>query len=316
MYSFNRLQSRDYSPPSVVRPTGYYRSYRPVGSFWGSMGSLFPYVGPGASLFGLIRSLGVLLAILYVAAPQYVAGLNPDLVYCISCSAMFLIIFPLLRHMFVIVWSASGILMWLLVVGVLFYSLNNPIPGRAPLTFSWPVSFPSLFSSSGISSGSRTVPPPPAFQYDRDGNQLRYVRFDNEEIAPMKKKEVQHPSASSPSSSYVPRWLFASEKNQGASRVAAPWSSVFNWSGGSLRASDELGYDYEALVKKYNPPSTHSGPPSWAVARPGDDKYFRNSHTGGIGESREDGGIGSQVLGAGQDMAQVVEKLAHQTLGK
>jgi len=280
------------------------------------MGSLFPYVGPGASLFGLIRSLGVLLAILYVVAPQYVAGLNPDLVYWLSWSAMFLILFPLLRHMFVIVWSASGIFMWLLVVGVLFYSVTNPGGNRGTSTLRWPASMPNMFnliSYNGVAaSQSRNVAPPSAFQYDRDGNQLRYVNFDDEPKVPIRRNVA--PRVSSGSSSYLPSWLFANQGNHNESPVAAPWSSRFlNW-GGSHTSSDEIGYDYEVLVRKYNPPR-NSGPLSWQVARPDDNMYFGKSHANGIGESEEDG-IGARVLGAGQDMADVVEKLARQTLGK
>jgi hypothetical protein len=315
MYNFHRTQSRDYSPHTGVRPVGYYRSYRPLGAFWGRMGSFFPYGGPGASLFGLIRSLGVLLAILYVVAPQYVAGLNPNLVYWLSWSAMLLISLPLLRHVFVIIWSTSGIFMWLIIVGVLFHIVNNPVTNRRASTFNWPTAIPNVFDllsyNGAAASQYRNVPPPSTFQYDRDGNQLRYVSFDDESPTPAT-TVVRRPAASR-SPSYVPGWPFSNESSSGESRVS-PSNWFSKWYGGSFKASDELGYDYEALVKKYNQPSKPSGPPSWAIKRADDNVYFPKPRTSG--SSIEEDGIGGQVLGASQDMALVVERLARQTMGK
>lgn len=312
MYNFSRIQSRDYAPQPGPRSFDY---YRPVGSFWGRIGTLFPAIGPGASLFGLIRSLGVLLAIFYVAAPQYVAGLNPQLVQWLSWSAIVLIIFPLLRHIFVIVWSASGILMWLVVAGVLLQSVkNHSVSDQSRSSgasfFNWPLSIPnvsSLLAFSNLdSSPYRNVAPPSPFQYDREGNQLRYVSFDDEDAPPAKAVVVR--PAEPRSRSYLPSWLFSAQ-NKGKETTAAPWHL-----GGSGQASNEPEYDYEALVKKYNRPSVHNGAPSWAVSRPNDNLYFPRvrSPNGDI----DDAGIGDQVLDAGQDMAVAVERLARQTLGK
>jgi len=312
MYNFRRSQSKVQNSHPGMQPARYY--YRPLnslGSFGRGLGRFFPAIGPGASLFGLVRSVGVLLAILYILAPQYVAGLNPALVYWLSWGAMISIVFPLLRHIFVIAWSASGVVLWLVIVGVLFVNVSNPANYSLPSVFQWPAFIPNIFSAFSYKSSTdanyRNVTPASAFKYDRDGNQLRYVSFDDtEESREIPKKTVQSVK-SRPTSSYTPSWLFSNRT------LSATPSWVPKWFNSPSNQVDDLGYDYEALVKKYNQPSRSTSPFSWAAKRADDNYYFRKPEQPGVSGTTDKESIGGQVLGATGDIARVVEDLARKS---
>jgi hypothetical protein len=249
MYKFNQYagQYGNQSFPGTLKSYAnrYGNGYR----------SFFPYIGPIASVMGLLRSGGVVLAFILLFAPQALQGVPAELLQTASIVAALLIIFPLLRHFFVVLWSLSGLLLWATIGGVLLLKGTGALPMNVVPTmphFGLPTLSAPFFSGNSPDFFLENS----QVKQDSAGNELVYKTFPARE----------------PGESADSRTVTVPARNESLpSSLSTATNNIGSWIGQSLPSP--------GVKKDYHVSMTHEKTPSWAVQRNNDNMYFPKPRT-------------------------------------